>query len=71
MIKKVDFTRTGDCQKVLNFVLSLNVPMCEEHQRLAADAINTLKLNNPQGVDALDYVRIGLALVAMHDEKER
>ena len=67
MIKKVDFSRTGDCQKVLDFVLALDVPMCEEHQRLAVDAINTLKLNNPQGVDALDYVRIGLGLVAMYN----
>ena len=27
MIKKVDFTRTGDCQKVMDFVLSLDTPM--------------------------------------------
>lgn len=67
MIKKIDFTRTGDCQKVMDFVQSLDVPMREDHQRLAADAINTLKLNNPQGVDALDYVRIGLGLVAMYN----
>ena len=26
MIKKVDFSRTGDCQKVLDFVLSLDCP---------------------------------------------
>ena len=72
MIKKVDFSRTGDCQKVLNFVLSLDIPMCDEHERLATDAVNTLRLNStPQGPSPMDYVRIGLALVAMHDEKER
>lgn len=72
MVKKVDFTRTGDCQKVLDFVLSLDCPMCDEQERLATDAVNTLRLNStPQGPSPMDYVRIGLALVAMHDEKER
>lgn len=72
MIKKVDFTRTGDCQKVLGFVLALDVPMGDEHERLATDAVNTLKMNSgPQGPNPLDLVRISLALVAMHDEKER
>lgn len=71
MIKKVDFTRTGDCQKVLGFVLSLDCPMCDEQERLATDAVNTLRLNStPQGPSPMDYVRVGLALVAMYDEKE-
>lgn len=72
MIKKVDFTRTGDCQKVLDFVLSLDCPMCDEQERLSTDAINTLKLNSsPQGPNPLDYVRIGLALADMcNNEKE-
>ena len=71
MIKKVDFSRTGDCQKVLDFVLALDVPMGDEHERLATDAANTLKMNSgPQGVPSLDYVRIGLLLAAMIDKEE-
>lgn len=70
MIKKVDFTRTGDCQKVLDLVLSLDFPMCDEQEQLATDAVNTLRLNSsPQGPSLMDYVRVGLALVAMYDEK--
>ena len=70
MIKKVDFTRTGDCQLVLTFVNSLDKQICEEHKWLATDAINTLRLNSPHGVDPLGYVRIGLALADMCNEKE-
>ena len=72
MIKKVDFSRTGDCSGVLNFVLSLDFPLCAEAENMAIDAVNTLRLNGgPQGPSPLECVRIGLALVAMHDEKER
>ncbi len=72
MIRKVDFSRTGDCKKVLDFVFSLDFQMCDERERLATDSINTLKLNSsPQGPNPLDYVKIGLALADMCDnEKE-
>ena len=67
MIKKVDFTRTGDCQLVLTFVNSLDKQICEENKWLATDAINTLQLNSPHGVNLLSYVQIGLALADMRN----
>ena len=70
MIRKIDFSRTGDCRKVMNFLMSLDIPLCEEHTWLATDVINSLKLNYPHGVNPLDYVRIGLVLADMCNEKE-
>ena len=67
MIRKIDFSRTGDCKKVMDFIMQLDRPLSEEHERLAVDVVNTLRLNTPTGPDALDLVRVGVALTSMYD----
>ena len=67
MIRKIDFSRKGDCKKVMDFIMHLDRPLSEEHERLAVDVINTLRLNTPVGPDVLDLVRVGVALTSMYD----
>ena len=69
MIKKVDFTRTNDCPRVLSFVAgALEADLPPDLEPLAVDAVNTLKLNNPVSVNQMDVLRLGYALASMKKE---
>ena len=68
-MNKVDFTRTGDPQKVLDFIRSVDSKgkIMEDQERLATDAIKTIQLNSPHGITLMDAVQIGVALTKLYD----
>lgn len=67
MLKKVDFSRTGDVDKVLDTVKALgDAPELDEDLvDLAVDILNTVKLNDPLGPSLLGAVRLGVMLASI------
>ena len=67
MLKKVDFSRTGDVDKVLDTVKALGgaPELDEDLVDLAVDILNTVKLNDPLGPSLLGAVRLGVMLASI------
>lgn len=64
MIKKIDFSSTGDMGKVLEAVQELcEFQALEEGvERLARDVFSTMQINDPMRPTFLDAVRLGWML---------
>ena len=64
MIKKIDFSSTGDMGKVLEAVQELcEFQALEEGvERLARDVFSTMRINDPMRPSGMDAVKLGWML---------
>ena len=64
MLKKVDFSRTGDPIKVIDTTMEYfnSTPMEAERQDLATDVLATIKLADPMRPSGMDAVKLGWML---------
>ena len=64
MLKKVDFSRTGDPIKVIDTTMEYfnSTPMEAEMQDLATDVLATIKLADPMRPSGMDAVKLGWRL---------
>lgn len=64
MIRRVDFSRTGDPMKVIDTTMEyFNSTLMEaEMQDLAADVLATIKLADPMRPSGMDAVKLGWML---------
>ena len=64
MIRRVDFSRTGDPMKVIDTTMEYfnSTPMEAEMQDLAADVLATIKLADPMRPSGMDAVKLGWML---------
>lgn len=64
MLKKVDFSRTGDPIKVIDITMEYfnSTPIETEMQDLATDVLATIKLADPMRSSGMDAVKLGWML---------
>lgn len=64
MIRRVDFSRTGDPIKVIDATMEYfnSTPMEANMEDLAADVLATIKLADPMRPSGMDAVKLGWML---------
>ena len=64
MIRRVDFSRTGDPIKVIDTTMEYfnSAPIEAEMQDLATDVLATIKLADPMRPSGMDAVKLGWML---------
>ena len=64
MLKKVDFSRTGDPIKVIDTTMEYfnSAPIEADIEDLAADVLATSKLDDPMRPSGIDAVKLGWML---------
>ena len=64
MIRRVDFSRTGDPMKVIDTTMEYfnSTPMEADMADLAADVLATIKLADPMRPSGMDAVKLGWML---------
>lgn len=64
MLKKVDFSRTGDPIKVIDTTMEYfnSAPIEADIEDLAADVLATIKLDDPMRPSGIDAVKLGWML---------